>query len=579
MIPSAPRAGANKSEIALFSAFEAIVDKPDWVVIHSLVIGQNSLNLTGEADFLVMVPGRGIVVIESKAPTSVKYSNGEWTLAGTPKPNKNPLLQLDSAVRNIRSFLDRNELFSNMPLPRLVWFTSIGRHHMDVNTHGDMQFFEWELAWRDEMARPEKTIDRILDEHTKWHSSNETLHYDPAGLTPEMVTAITDQLLSSFEFVKSPTDRLVERKTVQRNALDEQVAYLELVETNDHIYFEGAAGTGKSFLLQEAARNFARKGYKTLVTCWNVMMAEETAGLVGGRPNVTVQDLNSLMLEICGLKTNPANADNNWYTVELPTRAIEFLRKKPELGNFEAICIDECQDIASNNLLLEFVFLLGKAKQPEGTKIILAGDMLQQSMVDGQAWVDPFKVAKREIPDIVNVRLKTNCRNAPNLGKHLESLTKLEIEVSRSRQPLDTEGGMQILRYGSNNQAKVLEGVIKELLVQFRPEDIRILSPFGSTSLIGEMMLRQAESSAERYLKGVLRFKTRPGIRWRSIAQFKGLESDVVVITDIDQRAKNFYEANGQTLGQALYVGATRARNWCILLVGDDVISLGNPAK
>jgi len=461
----------------------------------------------------------------------------------------------------------------------VVWFTSISRHHLDANNHGDMQFFEWELAWRDDMSRPEKTIERLLDEHTKWFENNQKIRYQPEGLTSEMVGAITDQLMSSFEVVQGPTDRLIERVSAQRKALDEQIAYLELVETNDHLYFEGAAGTGKSFLLQEAARSLARRGHKTLVTCWNVMMAEETHSVLGGRPNIEVKDLNSLMLELCGLNENPESADNEWYTVTLPSRAIEALRKNPKLGDFTAICIDEFQDVASNILLLELLFLLTKAKKPEGTKVVLAGDLLQQIMVDGQAWVDPYRVAKQVIPDLVNVRLKTNCRNAPNLGNKLQALTNLHIEVSRYRQALDTEGGIQVIKYKANDQAKVLEGVLTNLLKEFRPEDIRILSPFSNSSLIGEMMQRQAESSAERYLKGVLRYKTRPGIRWRSIAKFKGLESDVVVITDIDQRAKDFYAANGQTLGQALYVGATRARNWCIVLVGDDVVSLGGQTQ
>lgn len=36
MIPAQPRAGANKSEQAVFIAFEGIPDRPDWTVIHSL---------------------------------------------------------------------------------------------------------------------------------------------------------------------------------------------------------------------------------------------------------------------------------------------------------------------------------------------------------------------------------------------------------------------------------------------------------------------------------------------------------------------------------------------------------------
>ena len=45
MIPPYPRAGANKSEKAIFTALEGILDRPDWVVIHSLSIHKTFLRL------------------------------------------------------------------------------------------------------------------------------------------------------------------------------------------------------------------------------------------------------------------------------------------------------------------------------------------------------------------------------------------------------------------------------------------------------------------------------------------------------------------------------------------------------
>ena len=97
-------------------------------------------------------------------------------------------------------------------------------------------------------------------------------------------------------------------KKQERKLLDEQVKYLDLVETNPHVYFDGPAGTGKSFLLAEAARRLDKRGKKTLVTCWNLLMADELR-LMTSRPGIEVADLNSLMLSVCGLASNPADAD------------------------------------------------------------------------------------------------------------------------------------------------------------------------------------------------------------------------------------------------------------------------------
>src|SRR5689334_21206657 len=107
MIPQVPRFGANSSERKLYNALEGIPGRPDWVVFHSLVIRQHVDKLMGEADFVVVVPGKGNVVVEAKAPSSIDYSHGIWHLDGVPNPGKNPLEQVDGAQRSIRSFLLR----------------------------------------------------------------------------------------------------------------------------------------------------------------------------------------------------------------------------------------------------------------------------------------------------------------------------------------------------------------------------------------------------------------------------------------------------------------------------------------
>ncbi len=105
MIPAQPRSGANRSELAVFNVFEAIIDRPDWVVIHSLTLTDNLFSLHGEADFVVLVPGKGIVVIEAKSPNYAVYEGGDWYLDKTPTPDKSPLEQLNKATAGIHRFL------------------------------------------------------------------------------------------------------------------------------------------------------------------------------------------------------------------------------------------------------------------------------------------------------------------------------------------------------------------------------------------------------------------------------------------------------------------------------------------
>ena len=54
--------------------------------------------------------------------------------------------------------------------------------------------------------------------------------------------------------------------------------------------------------------------------------------------------------------------------------------------------------------------------------------------------------------------------------------------------------------------------------------------------------------------------------------KFKGLDSDVVIITDINKDSKKFAEERlNITLDDLLYMGMTRARFQVFLLVQDDI--------
>lgn len=574
MIPATPRGDANRSEQSLFSAFEAITNRPDWTVIHSLSLTENLFTLHGEADFVVFVPGRGILVIEAKSPEYAEYKDGNWHLDKTPKPDKSPLEQLNKATSSIHRFLENRELGKNVPIARLLWFTSLGRHQFINKSPGDMQFFEWELALSEDVAKPVQIVEKVLDEYWKFQSQKKELGLDRNSFDTAAATAAASALINDFKMYQTADDRFMERSKQLAKLLEQQVALLDLVETNQHIYFDGAAGTGKSYLLMAAARDLAKAGKRALVLCWNFMLAEEIQKQIGGRPNLDVRDVNTLMLEICGLQSNPKNADSTWYQSVLVERAIEVLGKKPYLGDYEAILVDEFQDIAGNTKLLELLFMLSASKNLSGTKLVFAGDTNQQIMRDRRA-VNPFEIAKMLIPDIVHARLRTNCRMAPSLADRLPALTGLKIDIVKHRLAESTVGGLEIIRASDEMAAKALAKTLRKLLDEYRAEDIRILSPYSVTnSLVGRIFDGEASSGDERWLRSVLKHPTgKTGtIRWRSVAKFKGLESDVVVLTDINEKARKDFARSKKTLGELLYVGVSRAKFRCVVIASPEVL-------
>ena len=58
----------------------------------------------------MLVPGKGILVIETKVPGYVKYKAGDWYLGRVPQPHEDPLKQLDGVRRSIHRHLNNLDL-------------------------------------------------------------------------------------------------------------------------------------------------------------------------------------------------------------------------------------------------------------------------------------------------------------------------------------------------------------------------------------------------------------------------------------------------------------------------------------
>lgn len=564
MIPGDYKKKTNFGEKKIFNALQGVGDRPDWIALHSLKLAHNDFALQGENDFTVMIPGQGIVVIEVKNAKSIDYKDGEWRLEGVPSPSKDPLEQADRSRANIRTYLRRFDDVDDIPMARLLWFPSIGRYQLNAKRDASMQFHEWEMAWQDDVAQPTQLLEKVLSNFMREYGSIPGMNLDPAAFTAERATTLADQLFGAMHVEQTAEDRRRDRRVLEQEMLTEQLTYLDLVDTNEHIYFDGAAGTGKSFLLTESAKRLARQGKRVLVTCWNYMMADELA-LYASIPNVVVKNFNQVMLDITG-KKNPDGADSVWYKHDLPKLALKAIKAKTSLAEFEAICVDEFQDIAETPELMEVLFALVKGGASRSSRIVLAGDKNQQIMAEGQK-VDPFERAKELIPDLMRVRLRTNCRNATKLGRDIKRMTGLPVEDELYRIGEDVRSGAASFQVSDAKQAKALRMTLEELLKEYSPNEIRVLSPFATQSLAYRIMHTESKSADERWLKQHLRLAGQPGqIRWRSIAKFKGLESDVVVLTDINDDAAEFAESTGRSLTELLYVGMTRARYQAVVI-------------
>lgn len=570
---SAPRYGANRSETALFEALQQQAGDTDWVVLHSIKLGADPEVQAGETDFYVLIPGSGIVAIEAKAPTSVEYHGGDWVLVGTPNPKKNPFDQVNRARAVLRRFLINHDLPESIPIARLVWLTSLEPWKFDPTSTGDIQFQSWELAWRSDLKHARVRIEEVIESHNRHFKSSGVITEDPSLLTESVVQQITAAMFNDFSVEISPEEIRIERQRSLREATADQIEILDAVSQNLHLYLEGSAGSGKSFLLAELARRAKNDGKRVLLCCWNKMMAEDLAkqlpsGEAGLGASFRVVDINSLMLEFAGMADNPADADSEWYEQKLPALALANLKHKQHLANYSVLLIDEFQDLKGKVKVLEFVLALGKGGAVSETQIVLAGDDRQSILVDQPSQASGFELAKLLIPDFAHVRLSQNCRMTPSLHRSMSAYLGLDLGVSKHRLPNDKTGGLTVIPVADGEEATKLQSVLRDLLEHYLPDEIRILSPFGAKrSLAGRVVAENGRSNVKKWLVQNLKSPDSPGrIRWRSIPKFKGLESEVVVITDINRDSVEFADSIGHSFEHWIYVGVSRARHRCIVL-------------
>lgn len=582
IVPGTVRTGASVSERQVFNALEGMQGTEDWVVFHSLSVAQNLEQMEGEADFVVLAPGKGILIIEVKDAQSVTYKDGEWFLEKNPSPNKDPLKQLNSARRSLRGFLKARGQLGTEPIATLLWFPRLGRHDLDNQSPGDLQLFEWQIGWASDVAKPKKLIESVLERFVDFYRNNKGIDLSPKGLSPERARQLRKSILSDFEGYASPESETKRRKAQERELLDEQVLLLDMVETNNHLYFDGPPGSGKTHLLLAAAKKLALSGKKVLVTCYNLLLAEELDTAIGALDTVDVIAWNSLQLNLAGLAENPDGASGSWFEQELPVLVLEQVTANPHRASYDAILVDEFQDIAANPLHVDLLTSL-TAGTIEKSTVILCGDTKQQIMRPSGEQVDALVVARALLPGIVHVRLRRNCRMSPTLAKAIGKKFYFGDRFINHRVPQNTEGGLDIIAIEPGQEVKTLAKTLRSLREHYLPENIVVLSIFGLKQSLARLILEPersdgaiAESSDLKWLQKQLRTDTiqessieattGAQVRWHSIFKYKGLDADAVVITDVSVKGIEFAHTAGLEFAETLFVGMTRAKYRCVVL-------------
>jgi len=549
MYPSTISAGSPPGETEIFRRLKNDPATADWIVLHSLDIANHINQVSGEADFVVIIPGKGVLCLEVKSHSKISRKDGSWYFGKDSTPEtRGPFKQASSAMHSIRNYL----IHKRPDFSRIVFWSAV----IFPYASGSANTGEWHTWQQIDKARfcaqplsdilisvIDKARNFLVTKGSVWFQSESAEPY------PEQCKSIAEILRPSFEYFEAPRSRFKRLEEELKTYTAEQIRAIDYMEPNPRVVFNGPAGTGKTLLAIEAARRADSNGRKTLLICFNNLLGrwlkEQTSGFA---PKIKTATIHSIMLETAGIKYEDyvLSDDHFWYA-NLPLNAMDVLLENPGYRDcqYEEIVVDEAQDILRKNYL-DFMDLILEGGLAAG-RWRFFGDFDRQNIFNPEHMtLETFLKSRVNLPPVF--ALRENCRNTPRIAEYAKQLGGLEPFYSKILRP-DDSVDPEFRYYGSlaEQKQKVKQYVTDLLQEGFRLNDIMLLSTRRDScaqSLAEDIEWKHRLSPADKSVTGCAGFCT--------VHAFKGLEAPVIILTDIEH-------LDYQNRQDIFYIGVTRA--------------------
>ncbi len=554
--PQCDATTASAAERRLFELLRTDPGTHDWIILHSLGLGRRGNRPYGEIDFVALIPGGGVICIEVKGGR-VSCADGCWTTIdreGHPHTlGRSPFLQAREGMFALRDRVERKlgkQFAAECPFGYMVAVP-------DVEFVAESPEWErWQILDRASLRRPISTgVANAAAELRRLHRGT-----TPGEPTPAKIRQLQQLLRPDFEAVLSSAAQ-IERADEQLVKLTEdQFDVLDQLAGNERCLFVGAAGTGKTMLALEYARRSAAAGRRTLLACYNRLLGDwfsQSASRGGGAEYLTAGAFFRLLREtIVKSSIGP-----EFLTVEARGQTPQLYEEVyPSCGQlaveegqqpFDTLVLDEAQDLLRPGVL-DVLDAWLKGGLERGTWAIF-GDFQRQAIFGRHAPADIQAMLLSRAPTVAVGRLLTNCRNTRNIGEETALLSGFSAPPYRMGQ---IQGVPVDYRYydSPEDQAGILDAVVQEVLGGgTRAADVVVLShrrldnsgiaAAGRGHVYRLLDVNDAELGRSRV----------PVVRFATAQAFKGMESPVVIVCDIEQVS----EGEPQSL---LYIAMSRAR-------------------
>lgn len=507
----------------------------NWTVIHGLRIKAGRPLRDQEVDFVVIDPRRGVLIVEVKGG-GIEREGKKWVSVdrkGKRHDIDDPIKQANECLWAILARLRESLPYRGHRVPYLgsaVAFPDVALDTVDLGSDLPVEI----VIDSGDLKDLKTALDRIFDAY------------------PRSATTLSASAIKAFCAALRPPSyslpaSLAARLDADRDALDrlteEQASVLAYLENHRRAAIEGAAGTGKTVLAEMKAAQLAGKGAEVLFLCFNQGLAESLAQSARNQ-QFQAKSFHSFCAgcaERAGLAFSPPEHERDkqeFWDERAPSILMDALERLPDY-RFDAIVVDEAQDFKEDWWTVVECALRG------GKDNVLYAFYDPEQQIYGGGPSDALEV--------LPVPLKRNCRNTRRIAEHAASLVGIDYEFGPG-----AKRGLEV--------ESISYDTPEEMVAHVRRQLHRLVHEKGiAAERVTILTTRRLERSdlAGKTSLGNLRLTKRPvrsqDVRFTSLHAFKGLESDVVILTDVDWNPKS-------CTNRHIYVAATRARTMLIQL-------------
>lgn len=559
--PEAPSYG----EQYVFEQLAADEARSDWVVLHSQDIPLHRRQMEGEADFVIVAPGLGVLVLEVKGCRELDVRDGLWFYGGDTKGKpRSPFKQASEAMHSLRDSVcgRRTEL-------RDVVFWSAVCFPFISFSGESREWAPWQIIDESSLAdRPlgecvesvlVRARERAAELGQTWFARAEAAGEPTAEQRDEIVRILRPDM----ELCGSPKARAKRIDAEIRQFTEQQFGALDKMHSNRRVIFDGPAGTGKTVLALEAARRGHAAGRRVLLLCFNRPLAEwlrEQAA--GGAETTTISDH---MVRVAGIPAGSSLfAEDGFWEGTLPQLASDaLLEKTPQ---FDELIVDEAQDVLRDQFF-DVLDLSLKGGMRRGMWRLF-GDFAHQAIYDDSVDLEGF--CAREDDACTVYPLDENCRNSPSVAALACAGGRIVGGYAKVMRTDDADEPEVRYYADAAQQAALLCQALDELAeAGFRGPQVAVLSTRGDGHCVAATLTERpwcdrVTSLMREGPHGPVPDLRSGKTRYASIHRFKGLEARAVVLTDLDHLEK----PRDRDL---FYIGATRATQRLVILASESL--------